>query len=624
MLSAIRFSLATLFAICLATNFGRGANAADLYWDGTGMQWDVASNWSTVPSDIVPDPGAAPSATDIAAFNVDGLANATTTVANNQAALGLVFSGTGASVLRSSAATDVFSLGGSGITVNPGAGPVSIDLARIAIPVIQTWANNSASPLTVSGYVSQSEVRGQSGRTLTIDGSGPISLSGPVNYNSYITKNGTGTLTLGGITDNIGLGIVVNAGTVVLAKTSSSTPGVEVHAIGSYFNTLAGGRLQLAGTNGDQIWDDSKVVVTSGTFDTNGRNETLAGIDLAGTGIDGNGALINSAEGTTSTLQRAGTTGFYLRLTGDATIGGTGNLSIAGHVWGKFDLTKIGSGTLSLPSQSYETKLIVNEGTLAVSGVGELTLSTGAQITNNSTVTGSVIAGSGSTAKGSGSFNQLSIRDGAILAPGNSAGILSANTLSLVDAATSDSPTLEVEIGGISPGVAFDQVHVSGALALSGVLQVSFINGFSPALGDSFDILDFGTLTGNFSTRLLPALNFGLGWDLSQLYTNGTLRIKLAGDFNNNGIVDAGDYIVWRNSNGQSGANLPADANNDGRVNSLDYPIWRANFGATAAAGSGGNLPAGAVPEPASFALAGIGTITFIARRRSPSLPQRI
>jgi hypothetical protein len=65
----------------------------------------------------------------------------------------------------------------------------------------------------------------------------------------------------------------------------------------------------------------------------------------------------------------------------------------------------------------------------------------------------------------------------------------------------------------------------------------------------------------------------------------------LPGDYNNDGKVDAADYVVWRkhNINGQQG-----------------YDNWRTNFGRTA--GSGSSLDgAGAVPEPASLALLLLG-----------------
>jgi hypothetical protein len=56
----------------------------------------------------------------------------------------------------------------------------------------------------------------------------------------------------------------------------------------------------------------------------------------------------------------------------------------------------------------------------------------------------------------------------------------------------------------------------------------------------------------------------------------------MAGDFNEDGTVDAADYVVWRkNGTGQD-----------------DYGKWRANFGRTAGGGAVVDSSVGAVPEP--------------------------
>ena len=59
-------------------------------------------------------------------------------------------------------------------------------------------------------------------------------------------------------------------------------------------------------------------------------------------------------------------------------------------------------------------------------------------------------------------------------------------------------------------------------------------------------------------------------WDTSQLYINGRLSVvgpaNLAGDYNQNGTVDAADYVVWRNGLGTT-------------YTQDHYDIWRANFG---------------------------------------------
>lgn len=51
-------------------------------------------------------------------------------------------------------------------------------------------------------------------------------------------------------------------------------------------------------------------------------------------------------------------------------------------------------------------------------------------------------------------------------------------------------------------------------------------------------------------------------------------------DFNRDGNVDAGDYVVWRNLVGSSvPAGAPGDANYDGVVNAQDYLIWKQQYG---------------------------------------------
>ena len=53
----------------------------------------------------------------------------------------------------------------------------------------------------------------------------------------------------------------------------------------------------------------------------------------------------------------------------------------------------------------------------------------------------------------------------------------------------------------------------------------------------------------------------------------------IPGDYNNDGIVDAADYTVWRDSLGQNGTGLAADGDGDGSITQLDYNIWKSNFG---------------------------------------------
>lgn len=65
----------------------------------------------------------------------------------------------------------------------------------------------------------------------------------------------------------------------------------------------------------------------------------------------------------------------------------------------------------------------------------------------------------------------------------------------------------------------------------------------------------------------------------------------LAGDYNNNGKVDAADYVLWRN--GGPLANEVADV---GTISANDFTEWRARFGNPPGAGAG--VASSVVPEP--------------------------
>lgn len=80
--------------------------------------------------------------------------------------------------------------------------------------------------------------------------------------------------------------------------------------------------------------------------------------------------------------------------------------------------------------------------------------------------------------------------------------------------------------------------------------------------------------------------------------------IALLGDYNEDGVVDAADYTVWRNTRGQTGAGLVADGNGNGIVDAADLNTWRANFGQSDGNGAGTSIAA--VPEPSTFALAAL------------------
>lgn len=126
----------------------------------------------------------------------------------------------------------------------------------------------------------------------------------------------------------------------------------------------------------------------------------------------------------------------------------------------------------------------------------------------------------------------------------------------------------------------FDRVEATGSLTIDGAVVVAAAEGFDPASGDQYVVLSGAGLAGVFATVDLPALTPGLMWQVAYSSTNVSLVVTVAGDYNGDGIVDAGDYTVWRDSVGQQvSRGVGADGDGDGEITQADLDIWRANYG---------------------------------------------
>jgi hypothetical protein len=75
------------------------------------------------------------------------------------------------------------------------------------------------------------------------------------------------------------------------------------------------------------------------------------------------------------------------------------------------------------------------------------------------------------------------------------------------------------------------------------------------------------------------------------------------GDYNSDGIVNAADYVIWRNHEGQefSLPNEHPDVVTPGFVDQEDYDYWAQSFGS--GSGAGGAAQSKLVPEPPSVLL---------------------
>jgi hypothetical protein len=164
-----------------------------------------------------------------------------------------------------------------------------------------------------------------------------------------------------------------------------------------------------------------------------------------------------------------------------------------------------------------------------------------------------------------------------------------------------DSTSMVLQTGTVNGVAAGSNVAIPLALNTTskyGNLQVSYVIGFtSDAIANS---------------------------PVQQLVVTAYAKVLPSGDYNNDGKVDAADYVIWRNTQGHSVAvGTGADGDFNGVVNSADYTVWRSNFGqqlASAAGLSNGSsslLDNSSVPEPSTIAFILMCVTVWPIRTRS-------
>jgi hypothetical protein len=153
---------------------------------------------------------------------------------------------------------------------------------------------------------------------------------------------------------------------------------------------------------------------------------------------------------------------------------------------------------------------------------------------------------------------------------------------------------------GPGPGQNWDESGGSDQFGLSEVFLLgdsTLATSASVPLGMAFNPAVFGS--GN-NGDLEFFITDPTGEELRGLIDYVTTGGGLPGDYNNNGRVDAADYVTWRKNPAAHGGN-PAG-----------YNTWRMNFGRTAGSGLGAGS---AVPEPAGFVFFVVSALLLFVRR---------
>lgn len=428
---------------------------------------------------------------------------------------------------------------------------------------------------------------------------GTLELSAANTYTDT-TQTNAGVLLLtnansipGGINGGSAANIILNGGVLGLGNGNFTAPlgtgpgQVQFNAgVNTGFAAFGGHRIvNLGGAGAQVVWGQGNFATNNlilGWESADGLTEFVNAIDLNG--------------GSRTLAGRDGLAEIDSRISG--VISGTGSIN------------KTQPGTLELTAaNTYDGGTNINAGRLLINNTSGSGVGTG-DVTVNANAT---LGGSGALGTLADGTN-VTVNSGGHIAPGNSSGILTVNG----DVSFLADSFLDTELAGVAAGTEFDRLVINGAALLDGTLQVALINDFAPVLGHTFAILSAtGGVSGSFASAALPQLSSGLDWDIAYGANSVTLAVVeatvLAGDYNQNGVVDTADYVVWRNSFGQTGPNLPADGNGNGQIDDGDHSVWKSNFGASI--GGSANSSIQTVPEPGTLTLIA-ALLALIARRR--------
>jgi T5SS/PEP-CTERM-associated repeat protein len=456
-----------------------------------------------------------------------------------------------------------------------------------------TWTNHDQLWVGESGT---GALTVQNGATLTTSsGAGGSNIIGV-----FGGSNGMVTITDPGSTWNNTNGLTVgNSGNGTLLITNGGSLTSTGTALGGGF--AASGTATVTGAG--STWTDlSTIIGTTGAGALaiqNGGNMTSGSALIRGLN-SGSGQVLVAGAGSTWTV-----------TTGPLTIG----LPEGGFTTGPTSLTINPGGTVNVAHDidlDTNSTLKLQGGTLSAAEIGLNGLQFNGQFQWTS---GTLHVGV---------FRKSLTNQGGTLAPGHSAG----STIIDGNYTQQAAGTMELEIGGTASGTQFDNVGLEGTANLDGLLRLTLINGFVPTAVQTFDVLDSFGITGAFSNaangqRLTTADGLGsfvvnyLPADAesrNHIVLTNFVSVPLPGDYNHNGIVDAADYTVWRDTLGQTGAGLAADGNGNNQIDAGDYNIWKVHFGSHAGSGSGGTA---AVPEPSAIALAMMAATLLCARPRA-------
>jgi YVTN family beta-propeller protein len=299
----------------------------------------------------------------------------------------------------------------------------------------------------------------------------------------------------GAVTNGTGRSLLMRSSTVNAPFTNLGTLFVEgTSGVGTSFTTSAQSLIRVRG-NGTTGF--SRLTAASG-FTNNGSIVLTDTSSAYGAGLDvTTGVLVNAAGAT---------------IIADTGFAGSRQLNamIDNQAGGSFVVAVAPAQNLTLSKASASHR---NAGTLTLAS-GTLAVTGGSSSFANDTT---------GTIEGTGILNVAAVTFTSVghVNPGlgTATGILTVTG----NYAQGVTGTLDIALGGTTPGAQYDRLGVSANAVLGGSLNVTLTNGFTPALGDTFTVMTFVSRSGAISGLTLPGLGGGLALDT--VFTPTALRL---------------------------------------------------------------------------------------------------
>ncbi len=401
--------------------------------------------------------------------------------------------------------------------------------------------NNGTITINSNGAVFNAHLRFDVEATLGGSGSVVMVSNGDLGDAQILTDGAfNGTIGTNQVVEGSGLITGANDGTIVnLGTINGNDPAVGLGLAGNHSG------------NGTYRSDDGLIdlrgglILDGGTFDSSGDGI----VEMTGGGLVTLSNITNL--GQMGIRGQSGT----LSLTGPMTNNGTITINSNGAVFNahlRFDAATIvdGNGTIEM---------------FVDSDLGD------AQILNNQGFIGTI--GEGQTITGSGRL-QGEMNMNGTLDPGSTHRRFDIDILHF-----SPTSAMVADLGGLLAGE-FDRLLLGAAdtIDLDGTLTVNLDAGYTPVFGDAWDIIDGGTITGEFATKHVPNAPIGQVYRVIHESDRVFVILTCDADYTGDGVLNFFDVSKFLELFGAQ--NPEADVNGDGSFNFFDISAFLQIFSA--------------------------------------------